>query len=130
MPGDGVKDFVAPARIKTRLKIAGLAHGHPTVKLMLLGQIANAPTRFGRQRRGIETENVGVAACGLQQTEQHSDCGSFARTIAAEKCKHASLRHFEIEFVNSAFPTKIACETTSPNDWLITHLFASAGCFH
>src|SRR5439155_3105512 len=93
MADDAAEDFVAPARKKSRLKVAAFADAHPAVELMLLGEVPNARPGLGWQRSNVVAQNLALTAGWLKQAKQHSDSGCFARAVSAKEGKDAAGRH-------------------------------------
>src|ERR1039458_312145 len=62
MPDDAAEDFFIPTRIKLRLKSAAFLDSHPVVKLVFLGQVADARPGFRRQGADVMTQDAALAA--------------------------------------------------------------------
>ena len=58
MADDAAENFFIPTRIKLRLKFAALRDAHPAVKLMFLGQVADARPGFRRQGADVVAQNA------------------------------------------------------------------------
>src|SRR5438874_1674786 len=108
MADDAAKYLFIPTRIKGGLKFAGLAHGHPAIKLVFLGEVTDACSGLRGKRLDIVAEDAALAASGSQQAEQHPDSGRFAGAIPAQECEHAAARHLEVEVIHGGSLAEVA----------------------
>src|SRR5712672_995626 len=123
MADDAAKDFVIPARIKLRLKLTALAHLHPAVELVFLGQVADAGPGFRRQGPDVIAEDGALAAGRLHQPQQHSNGSGFARAVPAQKSKDAAARHLQTQVIHGSLGAKVTRQPLRANHRWLTHRF-------
>src|SRR5579871_2330128 len=88
---------------------------------MLLRQITDARTDGRGNLLDIVAKYFAATARRGEQAEQHANGGALPRAVSAEKCKHASARHFQVQIVNGGLLAEIARQAARSDGRLVTH---------